>query len=69
METEPTLLSLVPMIIVSITIATLPDALTLGSIPELTNPFTPLKGSLDQVQTAATGLQETMTGLKTLLGA
>ena len=50
-------------------IATLPDALALGSIPELTNPFVPLKGSLDQVQTAATGLQDTMTGLKTLLGA
>ena len=50
-------------------IASLPDMLTLGSIPELTNPFTPLKGSLDQVQDASSGLLDATEGLKTLLGA
>lgn len=50
-------------------IASLPDMLTLGSIPELTNPFTPLKGSLDQVQAASSGLLDATEGLKTLLGA
>ena len=50
-------------------VASLPDALALGSLPELTNPFTPLKGSLDQVQAASSGLLEATEGLKALLGA
>lgn len=49
-------------------IATLPDALSLGSLPELSNPFEPLKGALDQVQGAAGGLQQATEGLRRLFG-
>ena len=48
-------------------VAALPDALSLGSLPDITNPFAPLQGSLDQVQGAAEGLQDAMSGLHTLL--
>jgi hypothetical protein len=50
-------------------IATLPDALALGSIPEISNPFVPLSGALAPVAEASQALHGTMTGLKILLGA
>ena len=50
-------------------IASLPDALSLGSLPEITNPFVPLSGALSPVAEAAGALQQSMTGLKILLGA
>ena len=49
-------------------IASLPDALALGSLPELTNPFTLLKNALDPVQEAATGLIDSVSSLKDILG-
>ena len=49
-------------------IASLPDALALGSLPELTNPFTPLKNALDPVQEATTGLIDSVSSLKDILG-
>lgn len=50
-------------------VATLPDALALGSIPEISNPFEPLRGSLAPVAEASQALHESMAGLKILLGA
>lgn len=50
-------------------IAALPDALALGSLPEVTNPFAPLKSALDPVAEASKALHESMAGLKLLLGA
>lgn len=47
-------------------IATLPDALTMGSIPELTNPAAPLNGAVDQVATALGGINGPMAGLSAL---
>jgi Prealbumin-like fold domain/DNA circularisation protein N-terminus len=47
-------------------IATLPDALTMGSIPELTNPAAPLNGAVDQVATALSGINGPMAGLSAL---
>ncbi len=47
-------------------IATLPDALTMGSIPELTNPAAPLNGAVDQVATAFSGINSPMAGLSAL---
>ncbi len=49
-------------------IASLPDALSLGSLPELTNPFTPLKNALDPIQAATTGLIDSVGSLKDILG-
>ncbi len=45
----------------------LPDALSLGSIPEVSNPFEPLKKSLSPVQDAAIGVLEAAASLRTLL--
>ena len=50
-------------------IAALPDALALGSLPEVTNPFAPLKSALAPVAEASQALHESMAGLKLLLGA
>ncbi len=49
-----------------IDIATLPDRLRLGSLPELTNPAEPLSGALGQITTASEGLQGVTTGLTSL---
>jgi hypothetical protein len=49
--------------------ASLPDALAFGSLPEISNPFNPLKGALDPVQEATKGLFASISGLKTLLDA
>ncbi len=49
-------------------VATLPDALALGSLPEISNPFVPLKTALDPVKEATAGLQESMNGLRILFG-
>src|SRR5215213_615238 len=50
-------------------VATLPDALALGSLPEITNPFVPLNDALTPVAEASTALHESMAVLKILLGA
>lgn len=50
-------------------IATLPEALSFGALPEISNPFVPLKSALDPVKEATSGLQDSVSGLKTLLGA
>lgn len=47
-------------------IATLPDAIQLGTLPEITNPIEPLKGALDPVKEATKGLDEVTTGLKAI---
>jgi hypothetical protein len=49
-------------------IATLPDALALGSLPEISNPFEPLNGALVPVAEGAKALDESMAGLKLLFG-
>jgi hypothetical protein len=49
-------------------IAGLPDALALGSMPEVTNPFVPLKDALEPARQASAGLQQSVSGLKTLFG-
>lgn len=49
-------------------IATLPDALALGSLPEISNPFEPLSGALVPVAEGAKALDESMAGLKLLFG-
>jgi hypothetical protein len=46
----------------------LPDALSLGSLPELTNPFEPLKSALEPTKQATDGLIKSVGGLKTLFG-
>ena len=46
----------------------LPDALSLGSLPELTNPFEPLKGALEPTKQATDGLMTSVGGLKSLFG-
>lgn len=48
--------------------ASLPDALTLGSLPELTNPFEPLNTALDPVREVATSLTDSLGALRGLLG-
>lgn len=48
-------------------IASLPDDLSLGSLPDITNPFTPLDNALSPVKEAATGFHDSMTALKDLL--
>jgi hypothetical protein len=50
-------------------IATLPEMLSLGSLPDVTNPFVPLKSALEPVAEASKALQSSMSGLKLLLGA
>ncbi|NEO76264.1 DNA circularization N-terminal domain-containing protein [Moorena sp. SIO4G3] len=49
-------------------VATLPDALQLGTIPEITNPFQPLKGALEPVQEATKDLDKVTEGLKAIFG-
>jgi hypothetical protein len=49
-------------------IATLPEALSFGALPEISNPFVPLKSALDPVKKATSGLHDSVSGLKTLLG-
>ncbi|HEU0015540.1 MAG TPA: DNA circularization N-terminal domain-containing protein [Longimicrobium sp.] len=48
-------------------LATLPDALALGSLPEISNPFAPLKDALNPLADASAGVQQSMAGLKILL--
>ena len=47
-------------------IATLPDLI--GSIPEVTDPITPLSGALEDVKQAMTALDPISSGLKTIFG-
>ena len=49
-------------------ITTLPDALALGSLPEISNPFEPLSGALAPVSEGAKALDDSMAGLKLLFG-
>lgn len=49
-------------------LATLPDMLQLGSIPDVTNPLEPLSGALDQVSEATRNLETVSSGLKTIFG-
>lgn len=46
----------------------IPDMLSLGSIPELSNPVAPLKGVLSPIQEASAAFLEASAGLKILLG-
>jgi uncharacterized protein (DUF2345 family) len=48
--------------------AALPDALTLGQIPELTNPAEPLSQALGEITAAAEGLTAVSEGLTALFG-
>jgi hypothetical protein len=49
-------------------IATLPDALAFGSMPEISNPFEPLRGALAPVSEGVQALQASTAGLRALLG-
>lgn len=49
-------------------ITTLPDALALGSLPEISNPFEPLSGALTPVAQTAKEMDQAMAGLKMLMG-
>lgn len=49
--------------------ATLPDALSLGSMPEISNPFVPLNDALEPARQATDALMQSMDGLKKLFGA
>lgn len=49
-------------------VANLPDALTLGSMPEIANPFIPLKDALEPARQATAGLMQSVGGLKQLFG-
>ncbi len=49
--------------------ATLPDALSLGSMPEVSNPFVPLNDALEPARQATDALMQSMDGLKKLFGA
>jgi hypothetical protein len=49
-------------------ISSLPDALNMGSIPELTNPFEPLNQALNPIAEASSGLLDSMVALKKILG-
>ncbi|HEU4561828.1 MAG TPA: DNA circularization N-terminal domain-containing protein [Longimicrobium sp.] len=49
-------------------VASLPDALALGSLPEISNPFVPLNGALAPVAEGAKALDQSMAGLKILFG-
>lgn len=46
----------------------LADALALGSLPELTNPFDPLKSALEPTKQASGALVQSVGGLKALFG-
>ncbi len=50
-------------------IAALPDMLAFGSLPDVTNPFAPLRDTLTPVAAAAKGVQSAAAGLRALLGA
>lgn len=47
-------------------VAALPDALSMGLIPELTNPVEPLRGAVEQIVTALNAIQAPMKGLTAL---
>lgn len=49
-------------------VATLPDALRIGSLPGITNPVAPLQAAIVPIQTATQGIAETTAGLRALLG-
>jgi hypothetical protein len=49
-------------------VGTLPDALALGSLPEISNPFQPLNNALEPVQQAVGGLNDAVDGLRQLFG-
>ncbi|MBU6349435.1 MAG: DNA circularization N-terminal domain-containing protein [Chloroflexi bacterium] len=49
-------------------LSTMPDALTLGSMPEVTNPIVPLKGALEPLQGAKDGLAGSLGGLTQVIG-
>lgn len=51
-----------------IDVVSLPDALQLGTLPEITNPIEPLKVALDPVKEATKSLDEVTTGLKAIFG-
>lgn len=48
-------------------LASLPDALALGAVPEVTNPLEPLNSALDPVREAAKSFTDSMQALKDLL--
>lgn len=52
----------------ALTVATLPDALTLGSLPEVTNPFPPLKDALEPAKQASNALIGSVGALKKVFG-
>jgi hypothetical protein len=47
-------------------IATLPDLLQMGALPEVTNPIVPLTGAIAPIQSATQTLDAATTGLKAL---
>ena len=49
-------------------VAALPDALALGSLPEISNPFVPLKDALEPAKQASGALLQSVGGLKKLFG-
>jgi hypothetical protein len=51
-----------------INVATIPDALALGYLPEITNPIEPLKGALEPVKAATENLSAATEGLKAIFG-
>ena len=53
---------------ITMDIATLPDALQLGTLPEISNPIEPLKGALEPIKEATKSLDEVTTGLKAIFG-
>ena len=53
---------------ITMDVATLPDALQLGTLPEITNPIEPLKGALEPIKEATKSLDEVTTGLKAIFG-
>jgi len=53
---------------IALDIASLPDALALGSMPEIANPFVPLKDALEPARQATAGLMQSVGGLKKLFG-
>lgn len=49
-----------------ITVATLPNALQIGAIPEITNPIEPLKGAITPIKEATKNFDEVTKGLKVI---
>lgn len=47
-------------------VATLPDLLQMGALPEVTNPIEPLRSAITPIQTATQALDAATTGLKAL---